>query len=90
MKETKSQKAERAETIAKMLVKMYKRRKTVLTYGSAWECLVAIQLSAQCTDKRVNIVTPALFERLKTVEDFAEVPAGELEKTLHNVISGKK
>lgn len=71
--------AARATRIAQMLLKMYKRRKTVLTFSSPWECLVAVQLSAQCTDKRVNMVTPALFSRLKSVENFAEVPISELE-----------
>ncbi len=84
MRESKSQKVERATAIAKMLVQMYKRRKTVLTWSSPWECLVAIQLSAQCTDARVNIVTPPLFKRLKSVEDFANVPARELEKMVHS------
>ena len=84
MKESQTQKAARAEAVAKMLPKMYKRRKTVLKSGSAWECLVAIQLSAQCTDKRVNMVTPALFARLRSVKDFAEVPARDLERAIHS------
>jgi endonuclease III len=84
MRESKSQKVERATEIAKMLVQMYKRRKTVLTWSSPWECLVAIQLSAQCTDKRVNIVTPPLFARLPNVKAFAEVPSLELEEMIHS------
>ncbi len=84
MKETKAQKALRATKIAEMLLEMYKRRKTVLTWKTPWECLVAIQLSAQCTDKRVNIVTPPLFAELGSVEDFARVPVGELEKMIHS------
>lgn len=84
-KESKSQKSERATEIAKMLVRMYKkRRKTVLVYGSPWECLVAIQLSAQCPDKRVNMVTPGLFARLRSVKAFAEVPVLELEKIIRS------
>jgi endonuclease III len=84
MRETKAQKALRATKISEMLLAMYKRRKTVLTWSSPWECLVAIQLSAQCTDKRVNIVTPDLFARLKSVENFAEVSSAELEKLIHS------
>jgi endonuclease III len=84
MRESKSHKVERATEIAKMLVQMYKRRKTVLTWSSPWECLVAIQLSAQCTDKRVNIVTPGLFARLRSVKAFAEVPSLELEEMVHS------
>jgi len=71
VKETVKQKSARATKIAEALLKMYPRRKTVLTFGNPWECLVAVQLSAQCTDKRVNIVTPALFERYPRVEDYA-------------------
>ncbi|MBT4148203.1 endonuclease III, partial [Candidatus Peregrinibacteria bacterium] len=84
MRETKAQKALRATKISEMLLEMYRRRKTVLTWSSPWECLVAIQLSAQCTDKRVNMVTPPLFARLKSVEGFAEVPSAELEKRIHS------
>ena len=43
-----------------------------LTYTDPLECLVATRLSAQCTDARVNMVTPALFERYTCAADFAE------------------
>lgn len=62
----------RITKIAELLLKMYPRRKTVLTFTNPWECLVAVQLSAQCTDKRVNIVTPALFAKHKTVNAYAK------------------
>lgn len=78
-KETFEQKSARATKIAKLLVGIYKRRKTVLNFGSPWECLVAVQLSAQCTDKRVNLVTPELFVRYKTVRDYARASVAELE-----------
>ena len=44
---------------------------TELVFGNAYELLVAVILSAQCTDKRINLVTPALFERYATPEDLA-------------------
>lgn len=69
---TFAQKKARAEKIAEMLIEMYPRRKTVLNFKTNWECLVAVQLSAQCTDKRVNIVTPALFKAYPRVEDYAK------------------
>jgi len=50
-----------------------------LDYSNPLELLVATILSAQCTDKRVNIVTKALFERCRTVEDFAGISQEELE-----------
>jgi endonuclease-3 len=69
--ETLEEKSVRAVEIAEMLLKLYKRRKTVLNFDSPWGCLVAVQLSAQCTDKRVNLVTPALFKRYPSVKDYA-------------------
>jgi endonuclease-3 len=83
-KENFEQKSMRASEIAKRLIRMYKRRKTVLNFGSPWECLVAVQLSAQCTDKRVNLVTPALFKKYKMVDDYAKAPISELEKMIRS------
>lgn len=48
------------------------------------QLLIATRLSAQCTDARVNIVTPALFERYKTVEDFANADVHEVEIFIHS------
>lgn len=88
-KESFDQKSKRATKIAEALLKMYPRRKTVLTFSNSWECLVAVQLSAQCTDKRVNIVTPALFAKYPRVEDYAvagSTASGvkEFEKMIHS------
>ena len=44
--------------------------------------VVAVMLSAQCTDDRVNKTTPALFDRCKTIEDFANIDINELERYL--------
>lgn len=49
-----------------------------LQYEKPHELLIATRLSAQCTDARVNLVTPALFERFKSVDDFAEAEADEV------------
>ena len=49
-----------------------------LTYSDPLQLLIATRLSAQCTDARVNMVTPALFERFKTAEDFASATADEV------------
>lgn len=83
-KETFEQKSARATEIAKRLIGMYKRRRTVLNFGSPWKCLVAVQLSAQCTDKRVNIVTPELFKKYKKVNDYALAPISDLEKMIRS------
>jgi endonuclease-3 len=66
------------------LGKMYPNAKCALIFNSAWELLVATILSAQCTDKRVNIVTPPLFKELPTIEDFAKVPPDELEQKIRS------
>lgn len=84
MRESFKEKSARCETIAKLLVKMYPRRKTVLTFSNPWECLVAVQLSAQCTDKRVNIVTPELFHKYQNVSDYAAADVREFEKMIHS------
>ena len=49
-----------------------------LNYGSAYELLVATMLAAQCTDKRVNMVTPALFAAYPTASDLAKATEGEM------------
>jgi len=58
--------------------KVYADAKCSLDFTTPHELLVAVQLSAQCTDARVNLVTPALFERYTSVYEFAEANEGEL------------
>ena len=48
------------------------------------QLIIATRLSAQCTDARVNLVTPALFEKYKTVEDFANADISDVEKLIHS------
>jgi endonuclease-3 len=70
--------AERKERIAEILRtldRMYPDATCALVHNSPWELLVATILSAQCTDKRVNLVTPGLFRKYPTPEDFAAVAA---------------
>lgn len=54
------------------------RSETELHYGSPYELIVAVMLSAQCTDKRVNMVTPALFAAYPTVESMAQATADDV------------
>ena len=56
----------------------YPDAKCSLTYTTPLELLIATRLSAQCTDARVNLVTPALFERFKSVDDFANAEVSEV------------
>ena len=55
-----------------------------LDYGSDWQLLVAVILSAQCTDKRVNQVTPKLVERASSPQDFVDIPLEGLEKLIYS------
>jgi endonuclease-3 len=55
-----------------------------LTHSNAWELLVATILSAQCTDKRVNEVTPALFRKYPTIADFAHASQDEVANDIRS------
>ena len=72
-------KAERAEKIRIILDRLYPAPKCSLNYGTPLEMLIATQLSAQCTDARVNMVTPLLFERFPTPAAFAASTPEEVE-----------
>ena len=69
----------RADKIRKILRETYPEVKTQLFHQSPFELLVATILSAQCTDKQVNQVTPLLFKRFKTPADFAAAPLKTIE-----------
>lgn len=73
-----------AAEIIRILKKKYPDSKIALDYGSLFQLVVAVILSAQCTDVRVNMVTPALFKRFPRVEDFAECDVKELEKLIYS------
>ena len=68
-----------AAKIYRVLSKSYPNVKCELDYKNPLQLLVATVLSAQCTDKRVNMVTPALFKKYKTAKDFAAAKPKELE-----------
>jgi len=70
--------------LAKKLAAAYPNADCALRHRSAHELLVATILSAQCTDRRVNQVTPALFARYPTVEAFASARTAELQKAIHS------
>ena len=56
-----------------------------LNHENAWQLLIAVILSAQCTDARVNIVTADLFQKYDTLEKFASADQAELEKDIHSI-----
>lgn len=55
-----------------------------LNHNTPWQLLIAVMLSAQCTDARVNIVTKDLFVKYDTLEKFAEADLKELEQDIHS------
>ena len=55
-----------------------------LEYDKAYELLFAVRLAAQCTDERVNMITPALYERFPTLQAFAEADVEEVERYVHS------
>jgi endonuclease-3 len=74
----------RCRTILRRLRASYPRARCALHHRNPLQLLVATILSAQCTDERVNLVTPALFRRYRTAADFAAAPPGELEAMIRS------
>jgi endonuclease-3 len=75
---------ERISEILRRLDKQYPDVTCALTHRSAWELAVATILSAQSTDVRVNMVTPELFKKYPTVQDFAKLEPQQLEPDIHS------
>ena len=74
----------RARELARRFPKIYPDAHCELDFRSPLELLVATILSAQCTDKRVNIVTKSLFARCKRPQDYAAIPQEELEAMIRS------
>ena len=72
-----------AAKLVEILRKTYPDAKCSLDFTTPFQMAVAVMLSAQCTDERVNLTTPALFNRCKTIEDFANIDIKELENLIH-------
>ena len=75
---------ERVKQLIKVWPKVYPDAHTELDFKTPLQLLIATILSAQCTDKRVNLVTPALFKKYRTAKDYANAPAAELEKAIQS------
>jgi endonuclease-3 len=84
MRESRDAKRARARKIIRALKKAYPDAKIALDFGNPLELLVATILSAQCTDERVNMVTPALFKKYATARDYARAEAGTLEQEVRS------
>ena len=76
-------KADTAAIIAR-LKELYPDAVCSLDYGKDYELLISVRLSAQCTDARVNLVTPALFARYPSLEAFAEADVDEVGQYIHS------
>jgi len=70
------------QKIKEFFIKNYSNAKTELNYKNDYELLIAIILSAQCTDKRVNIITPALFEKYPSVFDLAKAKIEDIKELI--------
>ncbi len=79
MRERLTDKAERAQRIVERLALAYPEASTELRFEGPFQLLVAVVLSAQCTDARVNLATPALFTRFPTVQAFAAAKPRQVE-----------
>ena len=74
---------QRVRALNKILKKLYPEPAIALRYSSTWELLVAVILSAQCTDVRVNMVTQKLFRKYRTIRAYAHAPQREMERAVY-------
>lgn len=75
---------EKVQEIIDILKERYPDALCALRYGKDYELMIAVRLSAQCTDARVNMITPALFARFPTLDAFAEADVAEVETYVHS------
>ena len=75
---------EKVSAIIDILKDRYPDAPCALRYEKDYELMIAVRLSAQCTDARVNLVTPALFEKYPTLEDMANADIEDVEKLVHS------
>lgn len=80
----KKTRSERMNKILRVLKKLYPDLRTELNYGNNWELLVAVILSAQCTDKRVNEVTKTLFKKYRTLNAYCKADPREFEQDIRS------
>ncbi|MEK9174474.1 MAG: endonuclease III [Patescibacteria group bacterium] len=83
-KESLPEKKKRVAKVVKYLKSEFPNAKIALKYNDPIQLLVAVILSAQCTDKKVNEVTESIFKKYKTAADFASLSQNQLEKLVHS------
>jgi len=81
---TDSETRKSARAIYRILTKTYPEIRCELDFKNPLELTVAVILSAQCTDKRVNQITPALFKKYKRARDYAKAPLPEIENLIYS------
>lgn len=74
----------RANVVLKELKKLSPKAGMMLRYSNHWELLVAVELSAQCTDKKVNEVTQRLFKKYRTLDDYIHAKQKDFEKDIYS------
>ena len=72
------------EMIKERFIQRYDEAVTELTYTNAFELVIAVALSAQCTDKRVNLITPALFEAYPDAQSLADAHLADIKKLINS------
>lgn len=75
---------ERVQGVIAALKQAYPDPRCALHYEKDYELMIAVRLSAQCTDERVNLITPALFARYPSLEAFAQADISEVETLVHS------
>ena len=83
-KEKLASRKKRIRAMLKTLSGLYPHTTMALKYSTDWELLVAVILSAQCTDARVNMVTRKLFQKYKTIDDYLNASPSEFEQDIHS------
>ncbi len=76
---------QKADEVYKRLIKIYPNPKTALDFKNPYELLIATILSAQCTDKLINTVTPVLFDKYPSVKELSEAPVEEIDEIIKKV-----
>lgn len=75
-------KLEKYKQIESIFLQKYKDAKTELNYNNLYELLICVMLSAQCTDKRVNIITPLLFKKYPNIESLSEANLDDVKSII--------
>lgn len=84
MKQALKKKVEKAKAVIEILKDRYPNALCALEYKKDYELMIAVRLSAQCTDARVNLVTPALFAAYPTLEAMANADIADVERLVHS------